>query len=349
MSERVAITGVGITCALGTSAATVAAAARAGTRPFAKVRRFDASAFKVDLAAEVPAFDAEGRFGRPALRHGSRTDRLALWAAADALEEAALPAAELREAAVYVGASTGGMAEMEAARASGGRIGLSTYLAYPVWATSVALGRVLGLAGPRATYMTASSSAAHALGLAAQRIRRGELAVALAGGAESVARLTLAGFGALGVLDPAGTRPFDAGRRGITLGEGAAFFVLEPLSRAQARGARILAVLAGYGAGADAHHMIHPREDGDGAVRAIRLALEDAGVAAGEVDYVNAHGTGTGQNDAMEALAIRRVFGERPLAVSSSKSMLGHTLGAAAALEAAVTVLGMREIGRAHV
>jgi 3-oxoacyl-[acyl-carrier-protein] synthase II len=341
MPDRVAITGLGLTCALGTSQAQVIEGLRAGRRAFAKVAAFDATGFKVDLAAEVPAFDAEGRFGRSALRHTSRTDRLALWAAADALAQAGLAPTAQREAAVYVGASTGGMVEMETARRGGGRVPFGTYWRYPVWATSLAIGRVLGLRGPRSTYMTACSSAAHAIGLAMQRVRSGELPVALAGGAESLSRMTLAGFGALGVLDPEGTRPFDAARRGITLGEGAAFFVLEPLAAAQRRGAVILGVVAGYGAGADAHHMIHPREDGEGAVRAIRWALEDAGVAADDVDYVNAHGTGTTQNDSMEAKAFRRVFGERGLRVSSSKSMLGHTLGAAAAVEAAVTVAAM--------
>lgn len=341
MPDRVAITGLGITCALGTSREQVTDGLRAGSRVFSKVAAFDATGFKVDLAAQVPAFDADGRFGRSALRHTSRTDRLALWAAADALAQAGLAPAALRETAVYVGASTGGMAEMEAARRRGGRVPFGTYWRYPVWATSLALGRVLGLWGPRSSYMTACSSAAHAMGLAMQRVRSGELPVALAGGAESLSRLTLAGFGALGVLDPDGTRPFDAARKGITLGEGAAFFVLEPLAAAQRRGATVLGVVAGYGAGADAHHMIHPRDDGEGAVRAIRWALEDAGVAADDVDYVNAHGTGTAPNDSMEARAIRRVFGDRGLRVSSSKSMVGHTLGACAAVEAAITVAGM--------
>lgn len=344
MHEPIAITGLGITCALGANRADVARACREGTRPFAPVRRFDASAYRVNLAAEVPPLDTRGRFGAGA-RNTSRTDRLALWAAADALEQAQVPPQLRQGMGVFVGASSGGMQEME----RGGQgylqaLPFSALWAYPVWATARCLARVLALGGPRATYMTACSSAAHALGIAMHRLRRGELEVALAGGAESVCRLTLAGFGSLGVLDPEGARPFSAQRKGITLGEGSAFFVLEPLSRARRRGAPVLAILAGYGSSADAHHMVHPQETGAGALEAMHAALRDARLEASAVDYVNAHGTGTVQNDAMEVQALARLFEGTPgAALSSSKGMIGHTLGACAAVEAALVVLGMTE------
>ncbi len=335
---EVAITGVGIVCALGNTRAEVTAGLREGRRPFAAVRRFDASDYKVNLAAEAPELDSTGRFGRRLVRLASRTDVLAMWAVADAIEQARLSPTSRGHAAVYVGASSGGMAELEAFEERGEVPSFSATYAYPVWATANAVARLLGTQGPRATFMTACSSAAHALGVALQRLRKGDVELAIAGGSESLCRLTLAGFGSLGVLDPRGARPFDAERAGITLGEGAAFFVLEPLPRARARGARILAMLAGYGASADAHHMVHPRSDGSGARAAVAAALEDAGVSPREVDYVNAHGTGTQQNDAAEAAALDALLPEGTH-LSSSKGMLGHTLGAAAAVEAAVVVL----------
>lgn len=343
MIQPVAITGVGIVSALGETRERVSAACRNGTRPFGPVRRFDAEGFRVNLAAEAPELDIRGRFGRSVERMSSRTDALGLWAAADALAQADVPRQALSSAAVFVGASSGGMAEMEVARQAG-RISVATYACYPVWITAYSIQRALGLHGPRATYMTACSSAAHALGVAMRRIRRGELDIAVAGGAEAVCRLTLSGFGSLGVLDPDGTRPFCEDRKGITLGEGAAFFVLERLADAERRGVPILAVLAGYGASSDAHHMVHPRADGGGALAAMRGALWDAGISPEDVDYVNAHGTGTVQNDAAEAQALETLFsGRAGVRVSSSKSVLGHALGAAGALEAAVTVLGMSD------
>ncbi|MBI5509253.1 MAG: hypothetical protein HY903_10920 [Deltaproteobacteria bacterium] len=342
MNRRVAVTGLGMVCSLGTGRAEVTTALRAGVRRFAPIRRFDASGFKVALAAEAPELDTAGRFGRRLAAHTSRTDALALWAAADAVAEATADPARLRDAGIFVGASSGGLLEMEPYHAAADRAPLVRFWTYPIWECSNRVATALGIGGPRATLMTACSSSAHALGLALRRVRSGELDLAIAGGSESICRLTLAGFGSLGVLDPVGTRPFDVRRQGITLGEGAAFFVLEPLEIATRRGARPLAILAGYGAAAEAHHMVHPREDGSGALAAMAAALKDAGLDAGALDYVNAHGTGTAQNDAMEARAINALVGPgRRLAVSSSKSMLGHTLGAAAALEAATVVLGM--------
>jgi 3-oxoacyl-(acyl-carrier-protein) synthase len=342
MSERVAITGMGIVCALGNTRDTVAAGARAGARPFGPVRRFDASGFRSRLAAEAPDPDAISRFGRRACRRTSRTDRLALCAAADALSQADLRPEALRNAGIFVGASSGGMAEMEAVRARDGRPSLGNYLSYPVAATASALGRVLGVGGPRATYMTACSSSAHALGQAMVALRCGELELALAGGSETLCRLTLAGFSSLGVLDPQGARPFCAQRGGITLGEGAAFFVLEPRTRALRRQAPILAEITGYGAADDAHHMVHPRDDGAGARLAIQRALADAAVEPTAIDFVSAHGTGTEQNDRVEAVVLAELLGaSNNVRVASSKAMVGHTLGAAGAIEAGLTVLGM--------
>ncbi len=342
--EPVAITGLGVVCALGHDRRAVSLACRAGRRSFAPIRRFDAAGFRVNLAAEVEPLDYRSRLGAAAVRHTSQTDRFALWAAAEALDQARLDPGARADAAVFVGASSGGMAEMEAiAQADVGRLRPDLVWSYPVWATARALGRHLHLGGPRVTTMTACSSSAHALGIAMQRVRRGEIPVAVAGGSEALCRLTLAGFGALGILDPEGTRPFSEDRKGITLGEGAAFFVLERKDHALARGAEVLAWIVGYGASADAHHMVHPREDGLAAHRAMAEALADAGLTPADIDVVNAHGTGTVQNDAAEAATLARLFGDHPFTLSSSKSMVGHTLGAGGAIEAALSVLGMMD------
>lgn len=344
MEQVVAITGFGLACALGTSRAEVSRRLRSGERPFAPVRRFDASAFRVNLAAEVVDPDFVGRWGRSALRHLSRTDLLAGWAVADALEQAHLDLELRQHTGFYVGASTGGMATMEDVLARRGTPSFSDYVCYPVWATSRVMGDRFDLGGYQSTFMTACSSAAHAIGRALRDIRSGVVQRVVCGGCESMSRLTLAGFGALGVLDPQGTRPFDAERRGITLGEGAAFFVLESVQSAQKRGAEILALAMGYGAAAEAHHMVHPKEDGSGARTAMEQALRDAGLDPSIVDYVNAHGTGTKQNDAMESRALDQMFsGAKKPYVSSSKSMVGHSLGAAGAVEAALSLLGMVE------
>jgi 3-oxoacyl-[acyl-carrier-protein] synthase II len=189
--------------------------------------------------------------------------------------------------------------------------------------------------------MTACSSSATAIGYAGDRIRLGHVEVALAGGAEGLCRLTYAGFNCLRATSTEKCRPFDAERKGLNLGEGAAVLVLESEERARARGATILAYLAGYGITADAYHMTTPLPDGEGAARAMRAALDDASLVPERVDYVNAHGTATPHNDAAETAAIKSVLGARApsVPVSSIKSMVGHTLGAAGAIEAVASVL----------
>jgi len=192
---------------------------------------------------------------------------------------------------------------------------------------------------------TACSSSAFAIALAAETIRRGEAPIALAIGTDGLCRLTYAGFDALQALDPDRCRPFDRDRQGLSLGEGAAALVLEDAAHARARGARARAALAGWGTATDAHHVTAPHPDGAGALAALAAALGDAGLAPEAVSYVNAHGTGTPQNDAVEVAVLRRVFGRRlpHVPVSSTKSQLGHCLGAAGAIEAVVTVLALDE------
>jgi 3-oxoacyl-[acyl-carrier-protein] synthase II len=203
------------------------------------------------------------------------------------------------------------------------------------------LGHCLRLQGPRATIVTACSSGAAAVSLAADLIADGVVSMALAGGADALTRICYLGFNALRLLDPGPCRPFDRERKGMSIGEGAGFLVLEDAAHAAARGARVHAELAGRGATTDAHHVTAPHPDGDGMARAMRAALAAAGVMPAAVGYVNAHGTATPQNDRIEARALATVFPEgRPL-VSATKSMIGHTMAAAGALEAIATVLAL--------
>jgi 3-oxoacyl-[acyl-carrier-protein] synthase II len=202
---------------------------------------------------------------------------------------------------------------------------------------------VFGIGGPRLSLSTACSSSANALGVALDWIRLGRADVVVAGGTESLCRMTFAGFNALHALSLEPCRPFDRARSGLSLGEGAAMLVVESAEHAARRGARAHAEILSYGNSADAFHLTAPHPDGTGAVLAMRRALARAGLAPEQVDYINAHGTGTPLNDASEAAALKAVFGERvrSIPVTSTKSLIGHLLGSAGAVEAVCTVLGL--------
>jgi 3-oxoacyl-[acyl-carrier-protein] synthase II len=276
---------------------------------------------------------------------------MALAAAREAWLDSGIGEAKLSadRVAVVVGGTTGGMLEAEEMlrRRRSGELrrmrsrGLATM---PVASTADVLAQAFGCTGARATVVTACSSSANSLGFAADLIQDGRADAAIAGGTDAHCKMTYAGFNALQALAPDVCRPFDRRRAGLSLGEGAAMFVLEDEGHARRRGAVILAELCGYGMSADAHHMTAPDPAGRGAVLAMRRALRDARVAPESVEYVNAHGTGTPQNDPIETRAIKEVFGEhsRCMAVSSTKSQTGHCLGAAGAIEILATVLGLR-------
>jgi len=337
--RRVVVTGLGAVSPFGAGVKAYWAGLAAGACAIRPLTLIAPDGFRCRIAAEVPEVVA----GSP---RRSRADRLALGAATEALDDAGLGRDERAGAALIVGAVGGGMLEAEAwywARARGERA--------PGWAAALrsilpgahaqTLGHRLGLGGPRYSVVTACSSGAVALAEAADLVADGVVDVALAGGVDAMTRLCFMGFNALKLLDPEPCRPFDRDRRGMSIGEGAAFVVLEAAERARARGARVYAELGGHGMTTDAFHVTAPQPDGEGMARAMRAALAMAGVAPAAVGYVNAHGTGTPQNDRIEALAIARVLGEgRPL-VSSSKSMIGHTMAAAGGLEAVATVLAL--------
>ena len=347
MVKRIAITGAGSINALGVGIETFARGLRDGTCGIGELSLFSTEGYRSTIAAEVSRLEPPDFLNRKLARRASRTALLALIAGAEALRGAALDG---REVAVVLATTTGGMTMgeesfREALVGEGRRGRVSEWLETPASAPVDVLAHAFGCTGPRLTVSTACSSGANALGIAADWIRAGQAEVVLCGGAESLCRMTFSGFNALQALDRRPCRPFAADRAGLTIGEGAALFVLEDLDRARARGARVLGELVAYGVSADAHHLTQPRPDGAGAVAAMRRALDEGGVAPEEIDYVNAHGTGTPLNDVVETRAIKSVLGSRAAAVpvSSTKSQIGHCLGAAGAIEALACLLAMRD------
>ena len=343
---RIAVTGLGAVSAVGIGIPALERALRSGESGIGPVTLFDASDHKTQLAAEVRALRPADHLPGRIRRNASRSDVLGLIAAREAVRDARL--GDERDVGVFVGATVGGMLASETVLARmpaepGLRLPFPALSSHPLSSTADRIARLLGLRGPRATVCTACSSGANAVALARRALVEGRCQVALAGGADSLCRMTFAGFNALGAVDPRPCRPFDRERAGLTLGEAGAMLVLEPLERARARGAVVYAELRGHGACSEAHHITNPQESGAGAARAMRLALADAGLGADRIDYVNAHGTGTRLNDAMESRALAEVLGARlaEVPVSSSKGQLGHTLGAAGAIEAVVTVLSI--------
>lgn len=333
--RRVVVTGIGAVCGAGRTADEVFAAACEGRSAMRRIRRFDARDFPVDIAAEGP-WD-----GDPATGLYREWGQLAASAAVvDAFPEGNVPAAP-----VVVGSAVGSLGLTEA---SGAGAGSPLPWSTPTLAHEIAVRT--GLGGPSLMINSSFASGADAIGIGARRIREGDAEIVLAGGSEApITPLMIAGFTALGALadggdDPAtAVRPFDGQRRGAGFGEGAGFVVLEEREHAIARGARIYAEVLGYGPGMDAFHLTQLPEDGNGLRAAMTGALIDAGLAPDAVVYLNAHGTGTGMNDRIETAVIHDVFGEHAsrLAVSSTKAVTGHLLGAAGALEAVITILAV--------
>lgn len=346
--ERVAVTGIGLVSALASGAHETFQRLIAGERGIRALEAFPALDANARLAAEVRGLDLAALAGVEAAEW-SRSDGLALLAAREALGSSAERVAR-REVrlGVALGGTTGGMFETENDLLSSpgepiDPLRARRLLAYPLDTTTERLAIRFG-AVRSATLCSACSSSALAITTAAAWLTSGELDLVLAGGTDALCRLTFFGFDSLGALDPEPCRPFDRQRHGLTLGEGAAFLLLEREAAARARGAEISGFLSGAATFAEAHHITHPEPSGKRAAWAIGRALESAGLAPSGLDYVNAHGTGTAQNDVMEARALELALGAetRRVFVSSVKGQLGHTLGAAAAIEAAVTLLALR-------
>jgi 3-oxoacyl-[acyl-carrier-protein] synthase II len=346
--RRVAVTGIGLVSALGVGREATWRAmvdGRCGIRP---VTLFDTTGYRSKLAAQIGDYEPARRFSPLERRRWSRSDQIAVLASQEALEDAGLDGSRLdpRRTGVMFGAGTSDLLRNEeylrdarakgVARAKPSQI-VNFFSNTPVDIVSAKF----GLLGPRHCVVAACSSSSIALGYAADAIRAGTIDAALAGGADALCRLTFSGFNALRLVDTAPCRPFDAGRQGMTIGEAGAVLVLEEFDRARARGAVIYAELAGYGSACEAYHATSPEPEGHVIAATVRAALADAGLPADAVDHVNAHGTGTLHNDRAEARAFHRVFGDRAgaLPVNSIKSMVGHCLGAAGAIEAAVLAL----------
>jgi len=359
VSRRVVITGLGAVTPVGNDVATMWQALIAGRSGVGPITLFDPTGFDTKFAAEVKDFNAEALFGRKEARRMDRFTQFAVAAAGEALTDSGLkitPENAPRIGCVF-GSGIGGigtiLAEVEVARQKG-PMRVSPFLV-PMMLPDTAPGQIAiqyGLKGPNMAIVTACASSSNAIGEAAEIIRRGAADVIVAGGAEAgIVPLAVAGFNVMTAISrrndapQKASRPFDADRDGFVIGEGSAALVLESLEHAQARGAHIYAEVLGYGASADAYHITAPQEAGEGAARAMRAALAQAGLAPQDIGYINAHGTSTPLNDKSETLAIKQVFGPAAyqVPISSTKSMTGHLLGAAGALEAVVCVKALQE------
>lgn len=351
-TKRIVITGLGTKNAIGNDTAQFAAALRAGICGIAEIDLFDTAQFRTHKGGQVKHFDPRRYIPEIFdLKRMSRADQLSFAAAIEALADAGLypfPESMKEDAGVAIGGGSGGLLEAESFYAEllkkGAKRARFSRLSTIFCASSAdRIASNLGLLGPKATFMTACSAGATALGYARDLIVNGQADIMLAGGVEPMCRITYAAFNALKSVDENVCRPFARDRAGLSLGEAAAILVLEPLEAALNRGAKIYGELLGYGVTCDSFHMTSPDEKASGAVRSMQAALKDSGLSISDVDYINAHGTATPVNDVTETKAIKEVFGKRAyeIPVSSTKSMHAHTLGAAGALEGIVSLLAL--------
>jgi len=359
MSRRVVVTGMGAVSPLGLDVPALWQGIREARSGIGPITLCDASNLDSRIAGEVRGFDPYNYMDRKEVRRNDRFIHLAIAAATEALRTAELSIAPENADAigVIIGSGIGGittLAEGVVTLQERGPSRISPFLV-PAMITNMAAGQVsmmFGLKGPNYCPTSACASGAHAIGEAAEIIRRGWAVAMVAGGSEApITPIGIASFASAKAIstrndDPAGaSRPFDADRDGFVLAEGGAVLVLEDLEFARARGARILAELVGYGLSADAYHITQPAPGGEGALRSMRAALQHAGLSPDDIDYINAHGTSTPAGDIAETEAIKRLLGERAyrVPVSSSKSQFGHLLGAAGAIEAIVSILAIQE------
>ena len=359
--ERVVITGIGLVTPNGVGTEATWQNVCLGESGVAPITHFDASAYPTRIAAEVKGFEAEAFIPKKKLKEMGRFAHLSVAASILCMKDAAIELTdEDRETCgTYVGVGLGGLEQLHQQGITLHEKGPSRVSPYfiPSVIANLAGGQVamaLGLRGPSYCNTSACASSAHSLGEAAEWIRRGRTQIMLAGGAEAtISGLGIAGFSAMFALsrrndEPTrASRPWDKGRDGFVCGEGAGSLLLESLSHAKRRGAKIYAEITGYGASCDAYHLTKPAPDGEGAQRAMRMALGDAKLDPSAVDYVNAHGTSTPQGDIEESRAVLRVFGDhaasKKLWMSSTKSVMGHLLGGAGAVEAALCALAIRD------
>jgi len=353
----IAVTGIGVFSSIGNGVEAFWEGLAGGTSGAAPITRFDTRGFRSQIAAEVKDFDPVTFVGKKRARRMARFSQLASAAAIEAVADSGISLADrdpLRVGTV-IGTAAGDYENLEGQHQTllEKGPGKGNPLAVPMIIPNMSSANVgidLGVGGPNFGVTSACATGGHALGVAAMMLRSGVADVVIAGGSESaISPLTVNAYGCMGVLtarndEPTrASRPFDAERDGFLIGEGAAVMILEREETARQRGARIYARLAGVGMTTDAYSVAIPEPEGAAAAAAIGMAIRDAGIALDEIDYVNAHGTSTAANDRTETRAIRRAFGSHAdrLAVSSTKSMIGHTLGAAGAIEAVATILAI--------
>ncbi|MCU0640929.1 MAG: beta-ketoacyl-ACP synthase II [Candidatus Margulisbacteria bacterium] len=358
MNKRVVITGLGAITPIGIGLDAYWQGLSTGKSGVARITHFDPTGYDTQIAAQVNDFDPNLYMDKKEARRLARFLQFGIAAGQLAVKDAKLSITPENAAdiGVIVGSGIGGLGmleEMAHVLREKGPSRISPFTV-PYMITDMAAGMIsinTGAKGPNLCVVTACASGTHSIGEAFKTIQRGAAKAMIAGGTEaSITPLGVASFIAAGALsdrndEPArASRPFDQGRNGFVMGEGAGILILEDLDFAKARGANILAEIVGYGASGDANHITAPAPGGEGAVRAIRAALKDANLQPAEIDYVNAHGTSTQLNDKFETMALKTVFGDhaRRLAISSNKSMIGHLLGASGAVEAIATVLSIR-------
>ena len=358
MTDRVVVTGIGLVTPVGLNSESTWNSLVEGRSGIDYISLFDAEGYESRIAGEVDNFDASAALGRKEAKRLDRFSQFACVAALEALEHANLnmEKEDADRVGVLIGSGVGGIitiSDQHKILLKRGPKRVSPFLV-PMMLGDMASGQVsmmIGAKGPNFSTVSACATGADSIGEALEMIRRGRADVVIAGGTEAaICEIGVAGFNSCMALstrneDPQGaSRPFDSDRDGFVLGEGAGLLVLESLEHAEKRGANILAEMSGYGASSDAHHVTQPHPDGEGAARAMKWAIEDAGITPDKVDYVNAHGTSTPLNDKYETIAMKRMYGDHAydLAISSPKSMTGHLLGAAGAIEAAFTVLAIK-------
>jgi 3-oxoacyl-[acyl-carrier-protein] synthase II len=359
LARRVVVTGIGLICGVGNTTEEIWQNLLAGKSGVARITHFDAAQFACQIAAEVKNFDPLNFVEKKELKKMGRFIYLALAAADEAMKASGLQVREeiSTRTGVHIGSGIGGFDVIEREHINllnGGPRKISPFF-IPASIVNLAAGHVsirYNAKGPNEATCTACTSSAHSIGDAYKIIARCDADVMIAGGTEAaITPMGVGGFAAMRALSTRNdapekaSRPWDSGRDGFVIGEGAGILILEDLEFAKKRGAKILAEIVGYGMSGDAHHITQPAENGDGAYRVMQNTLNDAKLQPQDVGYINAHGTSTDLGDKLETIAIKRAFGDhaRKLAVSSTKSMTGHLLGGAGGLEAGITVLALRD------
>jgi 3-oxoacyl-[acyl-carrier-protein] synthase II len=345
-SKRVVITGLGIFCSIGKNVEEFRRSLKEGRTGIGPITLFDTSKYPSKIGAEVRDYRSKEFFSKKELKRLSRTDQFALIASEEAVKTSGIYSYPREEVGVCLGAGAGGMFEAEAYHREillKGKSKPSLILPFIPSFTTSRVAERFGFSGPKATITTACSSSATSIGYGADLIKTGQARAVLCGGSDAMSELTFGGFNSLKAMDPSPCKPFDRRRAGMSLGEGAAILILEDLEEAVKRGAKIYAEFLGYGIGGEAYHITAPEPNGITEARIIKEAIEEGGITLDQVDYINAHGTGTPLNDKVETLAIKNVFGKRAysIPVSSIKSMVGHCLGSAGAIEAVASILSI--------